>query len=316
MTTPAWKTKIDPSFDDIIKIFKDILDQVHLPGNTGYLALDEKSLRFLELRDYPSLVDMYGALKIDQNTISELIKFGVSKNLQHISSPLEDSNKQVLRLVESLPAKSRAYYLKKLEPKLSAEEGKARLKGKFKEEIQRLADDLNMDFNALKFHAGHLGYWDLKKCKKSIDKSRLDRLALIMNSSFQVYDHISQLTHKMPLKALIEQASNGNDEALFKAIQIDKALFDFEWVRKRIRKAMHSGDYQFFDNLGDAIKRTPLENDIEHGEIRLVLSFFWEMGLCRLNDAELMELLKASGVRVPCNKDSFARLRRRIIRNK
>lgn len=316
MKKTTWQQKIDPAFDELIKIYKDILEQCHLPTNTGYLAPEDESFNFLELNGFPSLTGMYEALKFDQNTISELTRHGASKNFEHISSPPEDLNKQVLRLVESLPAKSRAYYLKKLEPNLSVEEGQARLKGKFKEEKQRLQNDLNMDFKTLNFHAGIIGYWDLKKSKKSIDKSRVDRLALIMNTSFQVYDRISQLTHKTPLKTLIEQASNGDDDALFKAIQIDKALFDFEWVRKRIRKAMHSGDYQFFDNLGDAIKRTPLENDIEHGEIRLVLSFFWEMGLCRLNDTELMELLKASGVRAPCNKDSFARLRRRIIRNK
>ena len=316
MTTPAWKTKIDPSFDDLIKIYKDILDQCQLPKNTGYIALEDETFNFLKLRGFPSLIGMYETLKFDQDTISELIRLGASKNLEHISSPPEDLNKQVLRLLKALPAKSKAYYLKKLEPNLSAEKGRARLEGKFKEEIQRLQDDLNIDFQALLFHAGFIGYWDLKEKRQLKHKAKVDRTALLMNSLSQIYNHISQLTHKMPLKALIEQASNGNDEALFKAIQIDKTLFDFEWVRKRIRKAMLSGDYHFFDNLGDAIKRTPLENDIEHGEIRLILPFFWKMGLCRLNDAELMELLKASGVRVQCNKESFARLRRRIIRNK
>lgn len=118
------------------------------------------------------------------------------------------------------------------------------------------------------------------------------------------------------LDELLEEAEKGNDESLFKAIQIDETLFDLDWVRKRIRKAFYAGDSSFFKKLGTVIEKTSLENDIEYTKLNNILISFWELGLCKLNNQEQWELLKSCGITVQTDPETFRKYVNRLIENK
>jgi len=47
--TSSWKDKVDPAFGKFIKFYLEFLTISQLPGNKGYLALDDKKLRTLEM---------------------------------------------------------------------------------------------------------------------------------------------------------------------------------------------------------------------------------------------------------------------------
>ena len=42
LKTSSWKQKIDPAFDKFIKIYLKFLGKSMLPGNEGYLVLDDR----------------------------------------------------------------------------------------------------------------------------------------------------------------------------------------------------------------------------------------------------------------------------------
>ncbi len=217
----------------------------------------------------------------------------------------------VPELIKTLPPRSKAYYKKRFHIGMSEEEARAMYAGMFPEERLRIFQGMMTDLQALLFHAGTIGFptQEINPTGKKEDVSKA--LPMVLAS---VYDTISRLTHKRPIRELLNEAHGGDDEALFKAVQIDKMTINHEWARKRIRKAMLSGDSSFFDKLGSAIKKTPLDHDREYGELQLVLIMFWEMGLKRLSIDELMEVLVAGGLKLPKNKDTFARLKNRILK--
>ena len=50
----SWKEKIDPAFDELIKVYLDFIDRSHINVNTGYLCLDDDSLNILKEKGHPS----------------------------------------------------------------------------------------------------------------------------------------------------------------------------------------------------------------------------------------------------------------------
>jgi hypothetical protein len=106
--------------------------------------------------------------------------------------------------------------------------------------------------------------------------------------------------------ALVNEAKH-NDESLFNAIHLDKTLFDKDWVRKRINKAFYSGDSRFFNELARVIKKPPISAKIDRGELITILSTLWPFGLYRLDNNELMDILRTSGVPIQKDKESFRR---------
>jgi len=58
------------------------------------------------------------------------------------------------------------------------------------------------------------------------------------------------------------EAREGNDKSLFHLFQYDSTLFDHEWVRMRLRKALYLGDVKFFDELAKTF--FPLMSDSVH----------------------------------------------------
>ncbi len=101
------------------------------------------------------------------------------------------------------------------------------------------------------------------------------------------------------MKELYKKAKDGDDDSLFKLIQIDKTFFDHKWVRTRTNKAAYSGDIEFFESLGNAIKTDPLRHDSRQDRIDklfVVIKFFWNYGLYRLSDYELHDLLISDSI--------------------
>ncbi|MCR4286549.1 MAG: hypothetical protein NUW09_00890 [Deltaproteobacteria bacterium] len=307
----GWQHKIDPAFDELIKIYRHFLDICRLPRNSGYVALEDETLKAVKKDDFPSLAGMYDS-GFDLASPADLKIPEYVETLQYISTlTLKNIYESVPELIKALPPKSKAYYKKRFNIGMSEEEAKALYEGKFQEELQRIFEDQIMDLQALLFHAGTMGYLDPGIDSKS-DKEDVKKALPVALAT--VYDTVSRLTHKKPIRELLKEAQGDNDAALFKAVQIDKMILDLEWARKRIRKAMLSGDSKFFNKLGNAIKKAPLDHDREYGELQLVLTMFWNMGLKRLSNDELMEVLTAGGLRVPANKDTFARLKNRILK--
>ncbi|NUO10000.1 MAG: hypothetical protein HUU08_15230 [Candidatus Brocadia sp.] len=318
----SWKEKIDPAFDEIIKVYLDFIDRSHINVNTGYLCFDDDTLNFLKQKGYPSL---HKKLALDyeysKKLTKDMIKLGASNDIEYIlkfftAKKFEQKKSYLFKLIQALPKKESQEYYRKFFCFFETEE---KLKSYFNRspgiDLKRCQFDVGTNFLTLVMQVMYKEYWNTEN-DESIKGKRLDRLNLIKISLSLVYNTISGITHKNSLDELLEEAEKGNDESLFKAIQIDKTLFDLEWIRKRIRKAFYSGDRIFFDRLGAAVMKMSLENDIEYNKLNSVLISFWELGLCKLTNQERWELLKSCGIVVQDDPKSFDRHVRRLIENK
>jgi hypothetical protein len=58
----SWKEKIDPAFDDLIKVYLDYINLTHIcitdkcKRHKRYLFIDDESLKVLEHKGYPPLL--------------------------------------------------------------------------------------------------------------------------------------------------------------------------------------------------------------------------------------------------------------------
>ena len=318
----GWKGKIEPAFDELIKVYLDFIDRSHINVNTGYLCLDDDSLNFLKHEGYPSF---HKKIKYDyeynKKLTKDIIKLGASNDIEYIlkfftAKKFEQKKSYLLKMIHALPNKeSKEYYRMFFSFFETEEKLKSYLDRRSEIDLKRCLFDVVMNILTLMIQVMVKGYWDTEN-DESIKRKRLDRLNLIKIGLSEVFNTVSSITHKKSLDGLLEEAEKGNDESLFKAIQIDKTLFDLDWLRKRIRKAFYAGDASFFKKLGMAIEKTPLENDIEYTKLNSVLISFWGLGLCKLNNQELWELLKSCGIIVQDDPESFRKHVNRLIENK
>lgn len=320
--THSWKEKIDPAFDEIIKIYIDFIDMSHINVNSGYLCLDDDSLNFLKKEGYPSF---HKKIKFDyeynKKLTKDIIKLGASNDIEYIlkfftAKKFEQKKSYLFKMINALPNKeSKEYYRTFFDFFETEEKLESYFDRRPERDRKRCEYDVGMNFLTLVNQVMYKGYWDTEN-DESIKRKRLDRLNLIKISLSRVFNTVSSITHKKSLYELLAEAEKGNDESLFKAIQIDKTLFDLDWLRKRIRKAFYAGDSSFFKKLGMAIEKTPLENDIEYTKLNSVLISFWGLGLCKLNNQELWELLKSCGIIVQDDPESFRKHVNRLKENK
>ncbi len=318
----SWKEKIDPAFDELIKVYLDFIDRSRINTNTGYSCLDDDSLNFLKEKGYPSL---HKKLEYDyeysKKLTKDIIKLGATNDIEYImkfftAKKFDQRKSYLFKMIHALPNdESKEHYRTFFSFFESEEKLKSYFNRKPEIELKRCLYDVVMNILTLMLQVMYKGYWNTEN-DESLKRKRLGRLTLLKIGLSEVFNAISSLTHKKSLYELLEDAENGNDESLFKAIHIDKTLFDLDWVRKRIRKAFYAGDSYFFKKLGTAIEKMPLENDIEYTKLNSVLISLWELGLCKLNNQELWELLKSCGIIVQDDPESFRKHVNRLIERK
>ena len=331
----SWKEKIDPAFDDLIKAYLDYVKHANIcitdryERHKRYLFVDDESLKMLGRKGYPPLLK---AFKTNPKNLKELmndtIAIGASSdskliwecftNMEKLLSKNEkiksksgNKNKyenalrsNIMSMIKGLTREdSRNYYKKHLGIDSSPEEVKPFVKGKVQKKTQ-VSIEMLKDILCLMYQTGVRGYGNLQD--ESFNDKRINKVNFIYLVMQQIYDSISRMTYKKSLAQLLEEARN-NDESLYKAIHLDKTLFDEDWVRKRIRKAFYSGDSAFFKELGKEIKKPPIPLRWEFGSLLLILVKFWPIGLSRLEVRELVGLLESCGFTIKEDIQIFRR---------
>jgi len=310
----SWKQKIDPAFVKIIKYFLQILNQSDLPANTGWLALEDHYIKIMEEKG------MQGWIKNYQYTIDE--QFDITKSILKKNEPLKERNKHlhdfdkdISESMKILPEESREYYRKRFKP-LFSEKDRIEYFGKTtKEELKDYLKDFVADMILLVIHGAIL---ETEKEQNNISsgvlEKRFSKPSMFMNSYTYINNAISLLVFKKDIYGLIKEASNSDETALFKLLQIDRTIVEFDWAKKMIRKAQLTGDKTFFVRMSKAIITDPLENNRIYSQALLVLLLFWKFGLYRLENSELIELLEETGIRVQDDPETFRKFVNREVR--
>lgn len=327
----SWKEKIDPAFDELIKVYLDFINNICIctsDKKKRYLTLDDESLKVLERKRYPPLLKEFKPNpKNLKKLTNDIITIGASPDIMHIldyfknmaklfsknekkKSKRENKNKyldalksNIMSVIKGLSREdSRNYYKKRLEICFSPEAAKAFVEGKTQKEMTKDYFEIGTDIFCLMYQTGVKGYLDAQG--ERYKGNKINKLNLIHIGMQKIYDAISITTYRKPLRELIKEARN-SDESLYKAIHLDKTLFEVDWVRKRIRKAFYAGDSTFFKQLGRAIKKPPIPGKVMYVDAIVILASLWFLGLYRLEISELMELLEASGAMISEDPESF-----------
>jgi hypothetical protein len=312
----SWKQKIDPAFDKFIKFYLEFLKVSQLPGNEGYLSiqLPDSYLKKLEIAGFPSIASLYEhdeAEDVGFDFISMLNDTFTIQDFKKVTRKIVKGLKKdeyilyemFLGLAERLEEKdSREYYLKKYEYLKSYDDYKLHFENMDEVKQKKWRKEFYSDLQSIQWNCvvNTVGFVkeNIDDRRKTIVKKFNQQPKILRRNIFALWNTISLLVNKKSIKSLLIEARKGDDDALFRLLQIDKTLFDHDWVRARIRKASFFADWKFFDMLSKALKTDPLRNRKVHGDVFLVLIHLWTLGLYRLTVPEIMQLLKDSGVRM------------------
>lgn len=120
---------------------------------------------------------------------------------------------------------------------------------------------------------------------------------IFINARALVISIASRLGYRKPIYILYDEAKNGDDDALFKMVTLDKGIITTDWASLRIRKATLGGELRFFNKLGAALNKKPFTKKKQLRLAAFVL-FFWEFGFKELTYLERVEFLEIVGFRV------------------
>lgn len=300
--TDSWKSKIDPAFNSMIKTYvKELLEPFGKLPKGGRLTLND------ELSELVLNSSGWHSSYIEDKPKDEVI--GFLRTIGMVDDPLlkvfvyPGENKKeyfdnCLKIAESLPGKSKAYYTQQLNLLMGSPE-------------------IIPPFNL--FEMPKSKHKDVKEFYSVINSMLMRRLFIVMSETAEqaatqeemeafkqpeiinsfigfLSQTLSQIAFQRPLRNLLIRFRDGDDDSLYKALRLDKTLLYCVEVKERIIKAQTYGDVEFFKKLGKSISSGPLQ-DVNCPEILFpVLFFFWPMGLYRLSRKELYDLLVSSDI--------------------
>ena len=315
----SWKQKVDPAFDRFINLILELLEAVKLPANEGYICIarEDQHFRLLEAEGFPDFKNQYET----KNPYDDLNSFlqGMLGKFSGDEKPLDDlqdfikdfitawvalfqrDEPTVKGIVEkilgNLDEESRTYYVKSF----------TRVKS---QTDSVYAKCLISNMLSLFCHRFLCVADRIRDTVKGLNPS------LLQDILFNIWNTASVAINGKPLKTLYNEAMAGNNSSLFKIIQIDKTLFDHDWVREQIRRALYSGDREFFMSLSKAIGSDPLNNRMKRIKEFLILTLFWEVGLYRLSVPDLLELFNDCGLANKDDEITFRKFRDRFVKKR
>lgn len=113
------------------------------------------------------------------------------------------------------------------------------------------------------------------------------------------------------LGALEEQARNGSDEALFKAVSVDRSIITCPTFANRLSYAELTNDKAFFIHLKKALKGPSKKNMAAIGDLRYAIVLLHEVGFDKFTDDELIQLFVSNSL-YPNRPSAAKNLRKHI----
>jgi len=101
----------------------------------------------------------------------------------------------------------------------------------------------------------------------------------------------SLMLYKQSMSALLAEVRQNDDDALFKAVRVDRSVLTSPSVALRISKAEIFGERHFFERLRSALKGPSKKHWEGYSDLRYSLVVLREMGFDSMSDAQLEYLL-------------------------
>lgn len=245
----------------------------------------------------------FGGLQSQFGQIAECLK-SPEKLYETVSSIAAEINDE-----------SREYYLKVFDPFMSPERFQTLLM-RFPNEDKRIRwqRDVNADFNALMIHKMLV---DTKKIDREKERQLIREsitLEQMLSANFGLLNKLCEVINKKSMVVLYGEAKGGDVAAVCKLLQFDKTLFDHDWMKDLMLKAMLMEDYDLLERIGYALRTSPPAGKLKQLKLKNLLYTFWGMGLYRLSNNELIELLEDSGMTIGDDPETFRKFVSREIK--
>ncbi len=133
-----------------------------------------------------------------------------------------------------------------------------------------------------------------------IDRSGFDQE--LVNDSllrFMYYDYACLHNCRMPYKRLLADVGMEKRGALFKLVQIDKTFLVGPYGSSLIIKKQHEADWAFFEKLGEAIKKKPVDEPPYLFKAKLICAYFWDDEFSKMSYPKIVAILEDAGVLAP-----------------
>jgi hypothetical protein len=310
----TWKQKIDPHFDELIKFYLQFLELTGLPSNSGWIVLGEEAVKLWEDKGMRGWIRRYEKEMTDEK--KTVLKWKFQKNMtdEERNSARRDFRKWLLSEIKDLPEDSREYYKREFSPFLSDEWRSDFFENRSIQDLKEVYTDLFINIFLIVLHT------EIMKMRSEFENSSQEEIRkryikpdVILDIVMGSYNSIALLTFGKTFTELIKEAGNGSAESFFSLLQIDRTAVECGWAQKMIRKAQLTADESFFKRMAKAISTSPLENDKEYTAVRMVVLLFWRLGLRKLTNNELIELLEECGLKLHDDPESFRRFVNRLI---
>jgi hypothetical protein len=311
---PSWKQKLDPAFDRLIKFYLQFLDMSGLPSNEGWIVFDERFYKLWEKKGMRGWLNDYDKERSDESRmlIKSLTQQGGT--VKEIRKKKRDFKKWLSDEIKVLPGDSQKYYMRVFEPYYSEAIKNDPIGRESLEEAKERIRNCLADVYVLTMHIFLIELeTEVKSTARELLEKKYTKLPVVMDILLSLYDSISRLVFQESLFELIRKAKEGSEDHFFKLLQIDRSAVDFEWARIMIRKAQMTGNEEFFRKMAKSITSSPLQNAKVYGQVRIVVLLFWSLGLRKLENNELIELLEDCGLRVQDDPESFRKFINRLV---
>jgi len=107
-----------------------------------------------------------------------------------------------------------------------------------------------------------------------------------------LYEFVSILMFNTPIKTLYVDAMMGDEESLFKLLQIDKTALTTRWGNLWIREKQYDGDWDWFQKVGEAIAKLPMTNEPYLFQAVIVTAYLWDDYFSNMPWPEIVKSLK------------------------
>jgi hypothetical protein len=94
-----------------------------------------------------------------------------------------------------------------------------------------------------------------------------------MTVTLAIFGHLRALQmYSQPIDRLMARVGEGDDDALFEAVMVDRTVMATKTIAKRIARAQLIDDRSFFDKLAKSITRTkPRRPNPEYDDLRFII---------------------------------------------
>ena len=107
---------------------------------------------------------------------------------------------------------------------------------------------------------------------------------------------LALMSHGASMVTLVQRALDGEKQALFNAVQVDKTVIHLDGIHAQIRKAQLSGDAEFLRLLAKSIAAKNLDKSFKYRRLWVLFSVLDEGGFLELPRSDLFDLFESLGV--------------------